>query len=158
MFDDVATVFQLNEGRLRVIFSAKENLCDFFAITDAALGRTLVPTETNTRVATGQALAAGQGAGRTITWLVAQLGAALVGALPSARLITRNTGLPTEQHALAVDAAVLARLLAWWAVASARLNALVRADQEPLAPVRTAHVKAPLKAPATCALACMSTF
>lgn len=158
MLDDVATVFELNEGRLRVIFSAKENLCDFIVITDATFVWTLVSTETNTRVATGQALAAGLGAGRTIAWLVAQLRAALVGALPSARLITRNAGLSTGQHALAVEAAVLARLLAWRAVASARLSALVRADQETLTLVRTGHVKAPLITPATFALTYMPTF
>lgn len=158
MFDDVAAVFQLNEGRLRLIFSAKENLCDFFAMADATFVWTPVSAETDTRVATGQALAAGLGAGRTIAWLVAQLGAALVGALPSARLITRNAGLSTEQHALAVDAAVLALLLARRAVASARLNALVRADQETLTLLRTGHMKAPLKTPATCALTHMPTF
>lgn len=158
MFKDVATVFQLNEGCLGVVFSAKENLCDFIVITVATFGWTLVPTETNTRVATGQALAAGLGAGRTVTRLMAQLGAALVGAVPSARLITRNTGLSTGQHALAVDAAVLTWPLAWRAVASARLSALVGADQKPLTAVRTGHMKAPLKTPATCALTCMPTF
>lgn len=158
MFDDVATVFQLNEGRLRVIFSAKENLCDFNVIADTTFGWTAVSTETNTRVATGQALAAGLGAGRTIAWLMAQLGAALVGALPSARLITRSAGLSTGQHALAVDAAVLAWLSAWRAVASARLNALVRADQETLTVVRTGHMEAPLITLATIALTCMPTL
>lgn len=158
MFDDVAAVFQLNEGHLRVIFSAKENLCDFIVITDAAFGWTPVSTETNTLVATGQALAAGLGAGRTIAWLMAQLGAALVGALPSARLIARNAGLSTGQHALAVEAAVLAWLLAWRAAGRARLIALVRADQETLTLVRTASMKAPLITPATFALTCMPTF
>lgn len=158
MFDDVATVFQLNEGCLRVIFSAKENLCDFIVIADTAFGWTAVSTETNTQVATGQALAAGLGAGRTIAWLMAQLGAALVGALPSARLITRSAGLSTGQHALAVEAAVLAWLSAWRAVASARLNALVRADQETLTVVRTGHMEAPLITLATFALTCMPTL
>lgn len=158
MFDDVATVFQLNEGRLRVIFSAKENLCDFIVITDTTFGWTPVSTETNTQVATGQALAAGLGAGRTITWLMAQLGAALVGTLPSARLITRNAGLSTGQHALAVEAAVLAWLLARRAVAGARFTALVRADQETLTLVRTGHMKAPLITLATIALTWMPAF
>lgn len=127
-------------------------------MTNAAFVWTLVSTETNTRVATGQALAAGLGAGRTIAWLMAQLGAALVGALPSARLITRNAGLSTEQHALAVEAAVLTWLLAWRTVAIARLTALVRADQETLTPVRTGHMKAPLVTLATFACTHMPTF
>lgn len=156
MLDDVAAVFELNEGRLRVIFIAKENLCDFNAITDATFGGTWVSTEANTLVATGQPLAAGPGAGRTIAWLMAQLGAALVRALPSARLMTWNAGLSTGQHALAVDAAVLASLLAWRAAAIARLIALVRADQETLTLVR--HMKTPLITHATFAWTFMPAF
>lgn len=158
MLDDVAAVFELDEGRLRLLLGAKENLCDFIVVADAAFGWTPVSAQTNARVAAGKLLAAGLGAGRTITWLMAKLGAALMGALPSARLITGCAGLAAPQHAFAVCAAVLTWLLAWRAVAIARLPALVRADQETVTLVRTAHMKPTLVTPATCALTCMPTF
>lgn len=158
MLDDVAAVFELDEGRLGVLLGAKENLCDFSVVADTTFGWTLVSAQTDARVATGQLLAAGLGAGRTIAWLMAKLGAALVGALPSARLITRSTGLSTWQHAFAVEAAVLTLLLAWRAVASARLCALVRADQETTTLVRAAYMKLPLITIATGAFTCVPAF
>lgn len=158
MFDDVATVFELNEGRLGVVLGAKENLCDVIVITDATFGWTLIATQTNTWVAAAQRLWAGLGAGRTIARLVAKLGAALMGALPSARLVARSAGLSTWQHALAVDAEVLTWLLTWRAVAVARLSARVRADQGTFTGVRTALVKPPLKTRATFAWTLMPTL
>lgn len=158
MLDEVAAVFELDEARLGVLLGAKENLCDLIVVADTTFGGTLVSTQADARVATGQLFAAGLGAGRTIAWLMAKLGAALVGALPSARLITRSTGLSTWQRAFAVEAAVLTLLLAWRAVASARLSALVRADQETITLVRTAYMKLPLITLATGAFTCVPTF
>lgn len=158
MLDDVATVFELNEGRLGVILGAKENLFDFIGITDAAFGWTLISAQTNTWVAAAQRLWAGLGTGRTIARLVAELGAALVGALPSARLVARSAGLSTRQHALAVDAAVLTWLLARRAVAGARLSARVGADQGTFTAVRAALVKPPLITCATFAWTLMPTL
>lgn len=95
MFNDVSTVFKLNEVGLRVILIPKENICDLIMITDATFAWTFVSTQTNTRVAAIPDLGTGLGAWRTIAWLMAKLTAALVRALPSAGLNAWNAGLST---------------------------------------------------------------
>lgn len=117
---------------IRLILSAKENLCDLIVITDATFGWTFVSTQTYAWVATIQGLVTGLGAWRTIAWLMAELIAALVRALPSAGLNTWSTGLSTWLLTIAVDTAILTWSLTRGAITSARLPALVRANQETL--------------------------
>lgn len=144
MFNDVSTVFKLDEAGLRIILVAEENLSDLFVITDATFCRTFVSAQADTRVAAIQLLAAGFGARRTIAWLVAQLATALVGALPSTGLTAWDTGLSTWLHALAVAAAILTWPLTRGAVTGAGLPARVGANQETLTLVITWHMEASL--------------
>lgn len=158
LFNDVSTVFKLNEVGLRVILIPKENLCDLIMITDATFAWTFVSTQTNTRVAAIQDLGTGLGAWRTIAWLMAKLTAALVRALPSAGLNARNAGLSTLFHTLAVDAAIFAWSLTWGTITSARLPAHVRAYQETLTLVKTCLMKLSLITFATRTATRMVTF
>lgn len=127
-------------------------------ITNATFAWTFVSTQTDTRVATFQNLDTGLGTWRTIARLMAKLTAALVRALPSAGLNTRNTGLSTWLHTLTVDAAIFAWCLTGGAIASARLLALVRANQETLTLVKTWTMESSLITLATRATAHMATF
>lgn len=158
MFNDVSTVFKLNEVCLRVILSAKENLCDFIVVTDATFGWTLVSTQSDTWVVAFKDLGTGLGAWRTIAWLMAKLSATLVGALPSALLKAWNAELSTWLHTFAVDAAIFTWSLAWGAIASARLPALVRANQETLTLVRAWYMEPSLITLSTGALTSMPTY
>lgn len=106
-------------------------------ITDATFAWTFVSTQTYARVAANQGVGTGFDAWRTIAWLIAKLTTALVRAPPSAGLNARSTGLSTWLHTLAVDAAILTWSPTGGAITSARLLALVRANQETLTVVKT---------------------
>lgn len=89
---------------------------------------------------------------------MAKLIAAMVSTLPLAGLNARSAGLPTWLHALTVDTEVFARLLTRGAVSSARYAALMRADKETFAVVKTGKVEASLIALAACTAASVAAF
>lgn len=127
-------------------------------IADSTFAWTFVSTQTYARVAANQRLGTRLGAWRTIAWLMAKLTAALVRALRSARLNARDTGLSAWPHTLAVDAAVLAWSRTGGAITSARLPALVRANQETLTVVKTSVMEPPLITLATVTVTGMATL
>lgn len=77
-------------------------------------------------------------------------------AAPDAGLHTGAAQLPTLLLALAVDTAVLTCSLAGWALTSARLLALVGADEQALTWLLTALMEAPFKTAVTGAWAGMA--
>lgn len=158
VFNDVSTVLQLNEVSLRLVLSAEENLCDLIMITDATFGWTFVSTQTYAWVSAIQGLGTGFSARWTIARLMAKLTAALMGTLPSAGLNARSTGLSTWLHTLAVHAAIFTWSLTGGAITSARLLALVRANQKTLTLVRTWAVEPSLITLATGTGTGMATF
>lgn len=127
-------------------------------IADSAFGWTLVSTQADAGVAAVQGLGTGLGARWAIARLVAKFTASLMRTLPGAGLNTWSTGLPTWPHTLTVDAAVLARSLTGGAVTSARLPALVRANQETFTLVQTWEMEASLITLSTVTAAGMATF
>lgn len=127
-------------------------------ITDATFAWTFVPTQTYAWMATIQGLGTRLGAWQTIAWLMTKLTAALVRALPGTGLIAWNTGLSTWLHTLAVYTAILTRSLTRGAITSARLLALVGANQETLTLVKTWAMEPSLITLATGTLTGMATF
>jgi len=121
----VTAVLQLNEVSVGIVLRAKEYLCNLRVIADATFVWTFVSTQADAGVAAGPHFGTGLHAWRAVTRLMAKLTATLVQTLRSARLHTRGAGLTAHIHALAVDADVLARLLAGRAIPGARFLALM---------------------------------
>lgn len=65
---DVPSVFELHEVGLRVILSAKKNLCHLIMITNATFACAFVSSQTDTRVAAIQDLGTRLGRWRAIAW------------------------------------------------------------------------------------------
>lgn len=150
----MSTVFQLNKASPWVIFYPGEILC----ITCWAFARTFFTTQTDARVAAIEGLWTWFVAGWTITWLMATLTASLMRALPGTGLIAWNAGLPTFFLTSAVAARVLTWSLTRGAIAIARLQRFMRADQEALALVKTCHMEASLETFSTGAATGMATL
>lgn len=110
-------------------------------ITDSALVGTILSTQSDTRVATGQGLVTRLITRGAVTGLMAELGTFLVRALPGTRLDTRAAGLTTKPGALTVDTAILTFMTTRTA-GGAGVLALVGADEEALTLIGTVAVEA----------------
>jgi len=94
-------------------------------VADTALLGAWLPTQTNAGVATSQQLSTRHVAWGPVAGFRAESGALVVLAAPDTGFHAGAAQLPTLPLALAVDTAVLAGPLAGWALAEARLLALV---------------------------------
>lgn len=108
-------------------------------MTDATLVRTLLSTQPDARMPTGQDLLTRFITRRAVTGLMAELGAGLMWTLPGTGLHTGTAGLSTKPGALTVNTAILTFIFTRRA-SSAGSPAFVRADEKALTPMGTVTV------------------
>lgn len=126
-------------------------------MADTALVRAWLPTQTNAGVATIQQLSTRHVAWGSVAGLRAEFGALVMLAAPNTGFHAGAAQFPTLLLALAMDTAVLTGPLTGWALTNAWLLALVRTDEQTLAGLLTALMKAPFKAAVAGAKARMPT-
>lgn len=107
----MATVFKLYKSSIWVILKAKKDLSEFLVVTNKALLRAGLSTQSNAGMTTRQYLSTGNIAARPVARLRAKVGTLVVLALPLTWLSTRNTAFPTFLFALTVNTIVLTCLL-----------------------------------------------
>ncbi len=151
-------IFKLNETSIRVIFIAKEDLCDLILMANATLFGTRVSTQSYAAVSAGQGVVTGNRTRWTVAWFVTQLVTAVVRALPFAGFLARSARLTTSLHADAVDATVLAANRTWWTISYTRLLTLMRTHKGLLAFEDACFVQAILTASIASSRARMATF